>query len=337
MALFYRNMQIFFIWILFFFSFPANKTEVKTFRISGYAQGTTYQVTYYATRNIISKAQTDSLLIKIDSSLSIYKPYSLISRFNDSERGLIVDMHFQKVVKKALKIYKETNGAFDITVKPLVQAWGFGVNPVAAFPDSANISNLLACIGSDKIHLNKSVLVKEMSCIQIDVNGIAQGYSVDLLADFLERNYIKNYLVELGGEIRVKGRKPHGDIMSIGIESPPDEPGQSPVQKIIKLPGGAVTTSGNYRKYHQSGNKKISHLIDSRTGYPIQNELISVTVVAKDAVTADGYDNALMAMGLKKAMSFVKRHKNIEAHFIYRKENGYVADTASLGFYKLMN
>lgn len=329
-------MQIYFIWVLSVFSFLTDRPDVKTFRISGYAQGTTYQVTYYAADSVVLKSQTDSILIQIDSSLSIYKPYSLISRFNDSEKGLHIDMHFKKVVKKALRIYRETGGAFDITVKPLVQAWGFGVKPVSAFPDPDTIKSLLTCIGSDKLQLRKGLLLKDKPCIQIDVNGIAQGYSVDILASFLESKGIQNYLVEIGGEIRVKGRKPQGGYITIGIESPPDEPGQSPVQKLIQLPEGAITTSGNYRKYHQGGSKKISHLIDPQTGYPIQNELISVTVLAKDAMTADGYDNALMGMGLKKAMLFVKGHKKIEAHFIYRKDNGLVADTASAGFYKFM-
>ena len=329
-------MQLFFIWIISFFTFLTDKPDLKAFRITGYAQGTTYQVTYYAADSLICKNQTDSILIKIDSSLSIYKPYSLISRFNDSEKELQIDMHFQTVVKKALQIYRETGGAFDITVKPLVQAWGFGVKPVLTIPDSGTIQALLSCVGSDKIRLKKGLLKKDKPCMQIDVNGIAQGYSVDLLANFLENKGIETYLIELGGEIRVKGRKPQGTYMTIGIESPPEESDQLPVQKTIQLPEGAVTTSGNYRKYHQSGNKKISHLIDPKTGYPIQNELISVTVLAKDAMTADGYDNALMGMGLNKAMSFIKRHKNIEAHFIYRKENGHVADTASAGFYKFM-
>ena len=324
-----------FIWIISFFAFLADKPDLSTYRISGYAQGTTYQITYYASESLVSKRQTDSILLKIDSSLSIYKPYSLISRFNDSAKDLEIDVHFQAVVSKALEIYRKTDGAFDITVKPLVQAWGFGVTRQPAIPDSAEINTLLECTGSEKIHLRKNLLLKDRSCIQIDVNGIAQGYTVDQLADLLEREGIKNYLVELGGEIRVKGKKPDGSVMAIGIESPPENNSQSPVQEVIYVPGGAITTSGNYRKFYQQGNKQISHLIDPKTGYPVQNELISVTVWAQDAMTADGYDNALMGMGLERAMSFVKKEKNLEAHFIYRKDDGSITDTATPGFYKL--
>lgn len=329
-------MQIFLIWILSFFMFPAIRPDTKQFRISGYAQGTTYEVVYYASESLVSKMETDSILNKIDSSMSIYKPYSLISRFNSSDREISMDPHFAVVVKKALEIFRKTDGAFDITVKPLVQAWGFGVKPVSGFPDSAAIKRVLGCVGSGKIRVKNNLLIKDKPCVQIDVNGIAQGYTVDRLANFIEKRGIKTYLVELGGEIRVKGRKPAGDYMSIGIESPSDKSDEFSVQKVIQLPAGAVTTSGNYRKYRENGDKIISHLINPETGYPVINELISVTVIASDAITADGYDNALMGMGLERAMDFVKKNKEIDAHFIYHKSDGSVADTASSGFYKYL-
>ena len=312
------------------------KAEINTHRISGYAQGTTYQITYYAPVSIISQRQTDSILLKIDSSLSLYKPYSLINRFNSCEKELQIDKHFQAVVKRSLEIYKETDGVFDITVKPVVQAWGFGVKRSSAIPDSNTINELMTCVGSDKLNLKRTKLSKSKPCVQIDVNGIAQGYTVDVLADFLEEKGIVNYMIELGGEIRVKGRKPNGSLMSIGIEAvPSNAKSEEAIQKVLHIPEGAVTTSGTYRQYFTSGNRQISHLIDARTGYPIENELISVTVWAPNAITADGYDNALMGMGLDNAMKFIEKRKNLEAHFIYQK-GGSVADTASTGFYKFI-
>lgn len=312
--------------------------ELKPFHIRGFAQGTTYQITYYAKDSSISKEQVTFLLAQIDSSLSLYKPYSLINQFNRSASGLQADRHLQKVIKKAQQVSQKTGGAFDITVQPLVQAWGFGAEPASELPDSAAIQALLQCVGSHKIRLQKGHLHKTDPCVRIDVDGIAQGYTVDVLANFLEEKGIRNYLVELGGEIRVKGRKPDGKPMAIGIEGPavnnPHDP--YPIQKIIKLEKGAITSSGNYRKFYQSGSRKISHLIDPRTGYPLDNELISVTVLADDAMTADAYDNALMGMGLKKAFNFVNRQKKLEAYFIYRKMDGSVADTATAGFTKLM-
>ncbi|MCJ8167187.1 FAD:protein FMN transferase [Pontibacter sp. E15-1] len=331
-----------FLLLFLFASLPplARKPPLTPFHIRGFAQGTSYQITYYAEDSLISKAQVAYIFAQLDSSLSLYKPYSLISQFNRSENGLPVDRHLSKVVRKAQQVSEKTVGTFDITVAPLVQAWGFGASPPATgLPDSVAIKALLACVGTDKIRLRHGYLHKDKPCVRIDVNGIAQGYTVDVLAGLLEQRGIQNYLVEVGGEVRVKGTKqPGGQPMAIGIEGPasgsPDDP--YPIRKIIRLSKGAVTTSGNYRKFYQSGNQRISHLIDPKTGYPLKNELISVTVWAKDAMTADAYDNALMGMGLEKALRFASRQHSLEAYFIYQTPNGSVADTATSGFYRLM-
>ena len=320
---------------IFIFCFAKEDKPIRPFRISGFAQGTSYQITYYSADSVVSRKQTDSIFVKIDSSLSIYKPYSLISQFNSSPSGIPVDAMLPDVVKKSLHIHKKTKGAFDITVQPLVQAWGFGAKRISSVPDSAQITSLLGCVGSEHLRLKRNSLIKSKPCLGIDVNGIAQGYSVDLIAAFLESKGIRDYLVELGGEIRIKGRKPSGETMTVGIESPGDDTNNPlPFMRTIRLEQGAVTTSGNYRKFYQNGLKKVTHLIDPKTGYPIENEMISVTVVAEDAITADGYDNALMNMGVEKALRFIKKQKNLEAYFIYHKKDGSVADTASVGFYK---
>ena len=306
--------------------------------LSGYAQGTTWHLTYYAKDNAVTKKQIDSILLVIDSSLSIYKPYSRIVAFNNSKTGITIDEHFRKVVEKSLDTYHQTGGLSDITVLPLVEAWGFGAKPIKNFPDSATIDSLLTCVGSKYLQLKGNFLSKSKPCVKIDVNGIAQGYSVDVIADFLEKNRINNYIVELGGELRVHGRKePGNELFKVGIETPSDTDfGAHPMERILVVDSGGITTSGNYRKYHESKDKKISHLMDPRTGYPIQNEMISVTVYAKDAITADAYDNALMTMGLKGAMKFVEKRKDMAAYFIYHLSNGSIADTASSRFYKLI-
>lgn len=311
---------------------------LSAFKISGFAQGTTYHITYYAEDSFVVKKQIDSILDKIDSSLSIYKPYSLISQFNNADDGVEMDEHLGFVVKRSLEIFKKTKGVSDITVYPLMSLWGFGPQHSSIQPDSASIQSVMSCIGSEKIHIQGKRLVKDIPCIKIDINGIAQGYSVDVVAAFLEKNGIPNYIVEIGGELRVKGRKqPGGTMMQIGIEAPAqnnfDEPG---IEKIIQLDKGAITTSGNYRKYYKINGKTISHLMNPKTGYPFQNELISVTVWAKDAITADGYDNALMGMGLKKALLFLKKNIKMEAYFIYHNSSGVVSDTATVGLYKMI-
>ncbi len=330
-----RSVYFSFLFILFS---AANYTslQVKKYQINGTAQGTTYHVTYYAGDSLVAKKQIDSILNKIDSSLSLYKSYSLINQFNNSREGLEVDEHFVNVVKKAQQVYKKTGGLFDITIFPLTEAWGFGPKKMDSIPGAITIRKLVSCVDSRLLYWKGKKLMKKKPCVQLDANGIAQGYSVDVLADFFEQNGIQNYLVELGGEIRIRGRKPGNEKMSVGIESPGEELDFSLIEKVIYLDKGAITTSGNYRRYYESKGKKISHLLNPKTGYSLQNELISVTVYAKDAITADGYDNAIMAMGLKKGLAFVEKNKELAAHFIYRKKDGAVADTMSSRFRVLL-
>jgi thiamine biosynthesis lipoprotein len=307
----------------------------SVFHINGIAQGTTYHISYWAADSLVSKADIEEVLAELDSSLSIYKPYSLINKFNDSPNGIKVDEHLSTVVKKSLEIYHDTEGRFDITVYPLVNIWGFGNHTITSLPDSTQIKALMPCIGSDKLKFVNTTLNKTSPCVKIDVNGIAQGYSVDVLAKLLVAKGIRNYLVEIGGELIAAGRKPNGEGMKIGIEAPPANSFEEPIiSKTIIITDAAVTTSGNYRKYIEDGKQKIIHLIDPKTGYPIKSETVSVTVVAKDAITADGYDNPLMAMNVKEAIAFADR-KGLTAYFIYHKPNGKLADTATRGFYRL--
>ncbi len=311
--------------------------DLKNIIFNGTAQGTTYHISYFSSDTLIAKKQVDSVLDAIDSSLSLYKPYSLINQFNNSAEGVKADTHLLKVVKKAIRVFKETDGLFDITVEPLTSAWGFGPVKTNKNPDSAEIKSMLSCVNTKLLYWKQNELRKTKPCVKLDANGIAQGYTVDVLADFFEKQGVKNYLIELGGEIRIKGRKyPGGEKMSVGIEAPGDDPGFSIIEKVVWISEGAITTSGNYRRYQESEGKKITHIINPKTGYSIQKELVSVTVFAKDAITADGYDNALMAMGLKKALAFVDKRKDIAAHFIYHKIDGSVADTMSKRFRVLL-
>ena len=276
--------------------------------------------------------------MKIDSSLSLYKQYSLITRFNQSDSGLIVDDHFLAVLDKSLTTFRETGGVFDITVQPLVQAWGFGALPIAELPDSGTIRSMKECVGSKNVEVMGKRVVKKKSCVQLDLNGIAQGYTVDVIAGLLDQNFLSDYMVELGGEIKVKGRRqPENEKMRIGIETPGEDEFQRGImRKVIAIDHGAVTTSGNYRRYYESQGKKISHLIDPRTGYPVQNELISITVYAPDAMTADAFDNALMVMGLEDAIRFVENREDLAAHFVYKSKDGQVRDTMSTRFHQLI-
>jgi FAD:protein FMN transferase len=315
---------------IFLSSFKAVE-PLKRFQLSGYAQGTTWQLNYYAADSIIQKKSIDSILKEIDLSMSLYEPTSLINRFNKSEHGVLIDAHFKAVINRSIAIYNETGGVFDVTVKPLVQAWGFGVKNSSQPPSSHRIQQILACTGTNKLEISGDSLLKTSPCIEVDLNGIAQGYTVDLIADFLEKNNIANFLVELGGEMRIKGRKAGNELFSIGIESPQDSAASS-MRKIIKVDEGAITTSGNYRRYKSQGSKRISHLIDPKTGYPIQNEMISVTVWAKDAITSDGFDNVFMNWGVERSLEYLKKRSDMAAYFIYLDKNRNITDTASAGF-----
>ncbi|MGY0035964.1 FAD:protein FMN transferase [Pedobacter sp. NJ-S-72] len=241
------------------------------------------------------------------------------------------------MINKSFEIYKDTQGKFDITVAPLVQAWGFGPKPITLFPDSAKIKELLENVGMNFLEIKGTELIKKRPGIHIDLNGIAQGYSVDVVADYLLRKGITSFVVEIGGEIRMKGPKPDGSAMRIGIEGPAsDETSEPRIRHVISFNEGAVTTSGNYRKYLQAGGKKISHLINAKTGYPLDNQLISVTIYANNAITADGYDNAVMAMDIEEALAFVSARKNMEAYIIYHRKDGSVTDTLTAGFRKMI-
>lgn len=307
--------------------------HLNKFHIEGYSQGTTYQITYYAADSVVTQKETDSLLARLDRSVSLYQPSSLICKFNKSAKGIIIDEHFKVLVKKALEINKATNNKVDITVKPLVDAWGFGVKKPAKFPDSAAVKNILKNVGSDKIWLKGLFLHKKKPGVQIDLNGIAQGYAADLLANFCEQRHVFNYVAEIGGELRIKGHKPDGKQFKIGIEAiDGNDINPGPLRKIIEPGDGAVTTSGNYRKHLEEGGRQISHIMDPKTGYPTQNEMISVTVWAKNGITADGYDNGFIAMGLKNSLRFLAGKTDIGAYIIYKKPDGGIADTVTAGF-----
>ncbi|SEA44894.1 FAD:protein FMN transferase [Pedobacter hartonius] len=305
----------------------------RKIEISGDAQGTTYKIIYYAPDSIVSLGQTDSLLNRLDSSVSLYLPTSLICRFNRSDKGITIDEPFRVLISKAIEINRATGGAVDVTVKSLVDAWGFGVKKPAAAPGPELIKSILKNVGPGKIWLQGNFLHKKFAGVQVDLNGIAQGYTADLLAALLEHHHICNYLVEIGGELRIKGHKPDGERFKIGIEAiDGNDILPAPLRKVITPDDGAVTTSGNYRKHLEANGKQISHIMNARTGYPAMNEMISVTVWAKDGITADGYDNGFMVMGLKNTIRFLEKRTDIAAYIIYKKDDGVVADTVTKGF-----
>jgi thiamine biosynthesis lipoprotein len=304
-------------------------TAVAQTVLEGKAQGTYYVIKYIATDTSSLQNEIDSIFASIDQSLSLYQPNSLINQFN--EKGHVqMDAHMQTVITRSLEISKITKGAFDITVKPLVDAWGFGVHQPAErkIPSRDTLQSILTYIGSKYLLVKGNVLSRTKNDVTIDCNGIAQGYTTDVIGRFLDSKGIHNYLVDVGGELCAKGQNAHHQYWTVGIE------GEN--QRIIPLENRAVTTSGNYRRFFDSGGKRFAHTIDPRSGEAIHNNIISVTVIARDAITADGFDNALILMGVGRAFDFIKQHTKLqlEAGFIYKDAKGNIQQAYSPGFPK---
>jgi FAD:protein FMN transferase len=293
-------------------------------KFTGFTQGTTYSIVYDNRINISPqdlKLKVEKILYDFDMSLSVYQDSSIISKINRNERA-VPDSFFIDVLNKSVLISQMTDGAFDITVGPLVRAWGFGPDEHKNFSDQKRDS-LLKLVGMDKISIVNGRVIKSVPGVILDVNAIAQGYSVDVICRYFSSLGLTDYLVEIGGEVRAAGTK-GGAMWRIGIDRPEDNnliPGQS-LQAIIKVSDKSVSTSGNYRKFYVEDGIKYSHTIDPKTGYPAKNRLLSATIVADDCTMADGIATACMVMGKEKAIDFIQSHPELNAYFVFSDDNG---------------
>jgi len=300
--------------------------------ITGKAQGTTYSIKYISRKARIPQASIDSIFRVIDLSLSLYEPASLINTFNLNGK-VLMDAHMKKVVLASISFYRASAGSFDITTAGLSALWGFGSNRQGSFPTNPQISRQLERTGSRHLLVKGDSLVALREGVSIDCNGIAQGYTVDVLFNFLRSWGIKDLLVELGGEIRVGGEHPGSKYWHIGIESASAIAGEwRPANETIRLKEKAVTTSGNYRNLRKTGGVSYSHIIDPQTGKPVDNGTISVTVIADDAMTADAWDNALFVMGPSRAKEVLGGFTQIDARITYIDETGMIRQFSSKGF-----
>ncbi|MBW8683770.1 FAD:protein FMN transferase [Chitinophaga rhizophila] len=326
--------------ILLYLLFSSNgrASAQQLTEMSGQAQGTYFIVKYLADDTNSLRPQIDSIFALIDNSLSLYQPGSLINQFNEGIE-VKMDAHMAHVIQRSLEISKATMGAFDITVKPLVDAWGFGVHKpaVQTIPGQDTLKQILRYVGYRNLRLQGKRLTKRHKDVQIDCNGIAQGYTTDVIARFLEQKGISNYLVDVGGELRSSGRNQRGLIWTVGIETPDASQSAVPAQAVLALDNKAITTSGNYRRFFEQGGVRFAHSINPVTGEALHSNIIAVTVLAKDAITADGYDNALILMGVEKGLAFVKAHPEygLDAYFIYKDKDGKIQTAFSDGFKQL--
>jgi len=300
----------------------------------GPAQGTTYNISYVAPMGTDFRFQIDSILVEIDKSMSLWINTSTISKINRGQ-NVQPDAHFLNVIKYAQYVSKSTNGAFDVTIAPLVQAWGFGTEDKTV-PDSTTIDSLLLHIGYDKITITGDSLFIPQG-VKLDLNAIAQGYTVDVIADFLESHKIVNYMVEVGGELKTKGKTIDGRIWTIGIDKPQEElDPENRYQVVVRLNNAALATSGDYRKFKidEETGIKYAHTINPKTGYPAKSRLISVTIVTDNAMAADAWATACMVMGLDEAKKLVI-DKKLDAYFIFSNLNGKWQIWQTEGFQKI--
>lgn len=313
-----------FLWTIFFICglilliviYILPQKDLKIYKMTGAAQGTYYAITYCAVNNENLQPEVDSLLRKVDRSVSSYLLTSLISRLNNNDSTAKADQIYETVFKKSVEVSANSGGAFDITVGPLVNAWGFGFSKKAQV-DQAMVDSLLPLVGYRKISLVKGKLIKSDPRIRIDFDAIAQGYTSDLIGQFMESKGIVNYLIDVGGEVLGKGQKPDGNSWSVAIEMPArNSIDERKIQAILMLKDKAISTSGSYRKYYEENGTRYSHTIDPSNGYPVKHNLLSVSVLADDCITADAYATAFMVMGVEKSKIFLSSHSEMEAYFI---------------------
>lgn len=280
----------------------------------GLVFGTVYKITYQSEDNL--KNEIEAELKKVNNSLSPFDPTSVITHVNHNEE-VELDSFFVHVFHLAEKVSEETNGAFDITVAPLVNAWGFGFKQSTGV-DSLTIDSLQQIIGYQKVALRNNQIIKKDPRIMLDCSAIAKGFGVDAVAHLLESKGIKNYMVDIGGEVVVRGKNPRMNAWQIGINKPIDDSlsVNQELQTILAISDAGMATSGNYRNFYYKGGKKYAHTIDPRTGYPVQHSILSSTVIAKDCASADAYATAFMVMGLDSAKAFCEAHPELDAYFI---------------------
>lgn len=300
----------------------------------GMVFGTLYKITYQSKTDLHTEIEEE--LKKVDFSLSPFNKASVITKINENSSDS-VDQMFAEVFKLSKEISAKTHGAFDITVAPLVNAWGFGFKN-AANVDSLTIDSLLSFVGIDKIDLVNGKIIKKDPRVILDCSSVAKGYGVDCVARLLDSKGIKNYMVDIGGEVVVKGQNPQMNNWRIGINKPVDDSlsVNQELHTVVTVTNVGIATSGNYRNFYYKDGKKYAHTINPHTGYPIQHNILSATVIAKDCATADAYATAFMVLGLDSAKAVCAKNPDIDAFFICDNGNDKLFTFATEGMQKYL-
>ena len=309
--------------IVALFVFLPNRREVRSEAYQhneGTIFGTLYHAKYRSEEDL--KAELEAELHKVDASLSMFNPHSTISKINRGETTEVDEM-LSEVLRLSFAVNSATDGAFDPTVAPLVNAWGFGFKN-GQLPDSLQVDSLRALVGLSGIHIQDGRLMKDNPFSILDFSAIAKGYGVDRAARVLRNHGIKHFMVEIGGEVVTEGVNDRGEEWRIGINKPDDDSTSTntELQDVITLSGKAIATSGNYRNYYINEGRKIAHTINPQTGYPAQQDILSSTVMAPSCAEADAFATAFMVLGMEQAKQVLARQPQLEAYFIYSDEEG---------------
>ena len=290
---------------------------------SGMVFGTVYNLTYQCDSDLNEAIKAE--LQKVDNSLSPFNEQSIITAVNQNKDVELDDM-FLTVFKKAMAVSEDTEGAFDITVAPLVNAWGFGFKN-GIEPTPYQVDSLRQIVGYKKVSFDDGKICKQDPRMMLDCSAIAKGYGTDVIANYFRSRGVKNFMVEIGGEIVTSGVNAQRLPWKIGVTKPSDDSlsVNGEIQTVLNVTDKAMATSGNYRRFYYKGGKKFAHTIDPKTGYPVQHSLLSATVLAKDCTTADAYATSFMVMGIDQAKKLLERHPELMAYFIYSDDNGEMA------------
>jgi thiamine biosynthesis lipoprotein len=306
----------------------SKQNDVTYHNDRGFIFGTTYNITYQNKENLHAEIKAE--LMKVDSSLSVFNFESTITQVNRNKQ-FDADIMLAHVFQLAQSISEETNGAFDITVAPLVNAWGFGFEESKS-PTPAAIDSLKEMVGYKKVKIIDNTIIKQDPRIMLDCSAIAKGYGCDVVANLLERHGIKNFMVEIGGEIVTLGNSPKRQPWKIGVSKPTEDSlsTSGELQRVLNVTDKAMATSGNYRNFYYKDGKRFAHTINPETGYPVEHSLLSATVLADNCATADAYATAFMVMGLEKAKRLLEKHPELLVYFIY-DEDGELKEDLSEG------
>jgi len=323
-----KSMMIITVLVMLNGCFPSADQSKQEVLLQGRTMGTTYNIKVVVENNAVDTEKMqlgiDNLLKQLNQEMSTYIPTSELSLFNKSESlaPIEISVGLQRVVKEAIRLGNLSEGKLDVTVGPLVNLWGFGPEyRPETIPSVEQLETARARIGLNKLNLVGNILNKTIPNLYVDLSTIAKGYGVDLVAEYIEQQGVDNYLVEIGGEMRLKGFKHTGELWHVAIEKPVDN--ERSVHQIIIPKDNAVATSGDYRIYYEVEGQRFSHIIDPENGMPINHKLVSVTVIHPSSMTADGLSTAMMVMGEEKALIFAEEN-DLAAYIISKSENGFV-------------